>query len=216
MKRGYFYLFCSLFLVIVFSACSFFEKEEVVVPIEEPLPKCLTHVVQMGDTLANIAKWYTGDADNWQKIAEANPDISERSMEVGVEICIPFEIVTNSEPLVRKISNNTQTRINDPVKKEVTNNTPQKQIGFDELKAEVKQETIDAETATVRESLGFGQNIPPVEEQFNNREDAEVIEDIYEETNLNEEDSFADIEEDEEDELSKARSELLREMLQDE
>ena len=214
MKKSFIYLFYCVVFLGVLSACSF-KKEGT--PVVDELPKCLDHIVQSGDTLASIAKWYTGDADNWLKIASANPTIAERSMAVGVELCIPYEMVTNKEPFVRKGTNNVPKKITDPIRKEVANKSDQqKQISFDELKAEVREETVDAETATVRESLGFGQNTPPAEdEHYDNVKNDNIFDEyILNEPNQNDDELFDD--DSDEDELSKARSELLREMLQDE
>ena len=42
-----------------------------------PKKTSFVHMVQWsGETLPIIAKWYTGDSDNWQFLADANPNIN--------------------------------------------------------------------------------------------------------------------------------------------
>jgi hypothetical protein len=54
-----------------------------------------------GETLSNIAKWYTGDANNWSILARENPMIHPASIKIGDKIRIPQQILTKSEPLPR-------------------------------------------------------------------------------------------------------------------
>ena len=56
-------------------------------------PEFYTHEVSFaGETLAMIARWYTGDADNWEVIHQHNQDIEVRKMLLGSKILIPIEI----------------------------------------------------------------------------------------------------------------------------
>ena len=58
------------------------------------------HTVSLeGETLSIIAKWYTGELDNWKVLAEANPDIDPNRIFIGNEIAIPRELMITKDPL---------------------------------------------------------------------------------------------------------------------
>jgi 5'-nucleotidase len=48
-----------------------------------------TYTIQDGDTLYSLAKRFYGDGQQWQRIADANPDISPEKLPVGKQIAIP-------------------------------------------------------------------------------------------------------------------------------
>jgi 5'-nucleotidase len=48
-----------------------------------------TYTVQEGDTLYSLAKRFYGNGQMWQRIADANPDISPKRLPVGEEIVVP-------------------------------------------------------------------------------------------------------------------------------
>ncbi|MBI5895376.1 MAG: LysM peptidoglycan-binding domain-containing protein [Desulfobacterales bacterium] len=63
------------------------------VPLE---PKYFTHTVQgTGETFAVMARWYTGSSENWVRLAQANPDIDPKRIQIGDTIRIPDAIVTH-------------------------------------------------------------------------------------------------------------------------
>jgi len=63
-------------------------------------PQYFTHRVQgKGETLSTIAKWYTGNGNNWERLAQANPDIDPQRIHVGDAIRIPEEIATTRRPM---------------------------------------------------------------------------------------------------------------------
>jgi len=67
---------------------------------EPPKPKYIEHVVRWkGETLAIIAKWYTGKFGNWKALVEANPHINPKRMRKGHIIRIPMELVKTQEPM---------------------------------------------------------------------------------------------------------------------
>jgi len=47
------------------------------------------HVVQKGDTLAELAERYLGSADEWRRIAEANDIDDPTKLEIGTRLSIP-------------------------------------------------------------------------------------------------------------------------------
>ena len=58
------------------------------------------HTVSLdGETLSIIAKWYTGELDNWKALAEANPSIDPNRIFIGNEITIPRELMITKDPL---------------------------------------------------------------------------------------------------------------------
>ena len=68
-------------------------------PSAQPLPalepKYFTHTVRgTGETFIAIARWYTGNGNNWARLAQASPDIDPQRIHIGDAIRIPEEIVT--------------------------------------------------------------------------------------------------------------------------
>ena len=67
-----------------------------------PKPSYYYHRVKYsGETLSIIAKWYTGDADNWQKLAKANPKLNPKRILVGDKIRIPRNLLSTKRPMTR-------------------------------------------------------------------------------------------------------------------
>ena len=67
------------------------------------------HTVQYrGETLSVIALWYTGDAENWTRIQDANPDLDRRNLTPGQQVTIPPELVVRSEPMPRSFVHSTR------------------------------------------------------------------------------------------------------------
>jgi hypothetical protein len=100
--------------------------------------KYYQHTVRYaGETLAIIAKWYTGDARNWSVLAKANPDVSPNTMRIGDLVQIPRSIVTNSEPLPRSfIASQTPKTRKAPVTKSATpRSRGSKPAAMDEVEA---------------------------------------------------------------------------------
>ena len=56
-----------------------------------------------GETLALIAKWYTGHYENWKDIARANPGLNPKRIAIGNIIYIPPEIMKTKNSLPRKV-----------------------------------------------------------------------------------------------------------------
>ena len=67
-----------------------------------PMPTFFVYAVKFrGQTLGQIAEWYTGSYDNWRKIARVNSDLSlpYAPLKVGREVKIPTEIVVRRDPM---------------------------------------------------------------------------------------------------------------------
>ncbi|MFZ0241791.1 MAG: LysM peptidoglycan-binding domain-containing protein [Desulfobacterales bacterium] len=56
-------------------------------------------VSRTGETLTAISLWYTGAADNWKRLVDANTDLDPRRVRVGEKILIPGELVIKHRPM---------------------------------------------------------------------------------------------------------------------
>ncbi len=60
-----------------------------------PPTKVITHRVKTGDRLSDIAKIYTGSAENWREIAAFNEIANPRKLRVGAKVEIPESLTAN-------------------------------------------------------------------------------------------------------------------------
>jgi hypothetical protein len=51
-----------------------------------------------GETMIRIARWYTGDSENWKALAAANPDLDPELLVIGHEVYIPPDLLKTREP----------------------------------------------------------------------------------------------------------------------
>jgi hypothetical protein len=65
-------------------------------------PPYIHTVKYPGETLRIISKWYTGDVNNWEALAEANPNINHEKMPAGSKIFIPENLLKTTEPLTEE------------------------------------------------------------------------------------------------------------------
>lgn len=66
-------------------------------------PKYFTHTVRgTGETFIAIARWYTGNGNNWKRLVQANPAIDPQRIQLGDAIRIPEEIVTTRRPMTMR------------------------------------------------------------------------------------------------------------------
>jgi hypothetical protein len=66
-----------------------------------------------GQTLVDLARWYTGTPRNWRKLAApTNADLTEccEPLRVGIEVKIPRELVVQEAPLPRPTPTARRTR----------------------------------------------------------------------------------------------------------
>jgi hypothetical protein len=74
----------------------------------EPKPKesFYVHTVRYsGETISIIAAWYTGDGENWEALARANPQIEPKLIFEGNQILIPERLLKNREAMPKKFVN---------------------------------------------------------------------------------------------------------------
>src|SRR5262249_17106027 len=70
--------------------------------VTEPQPTYLEHTIMFsGETLADIATWYTGKATNWQAIRDANPSVNPSRLRLSQVILVPRNLVVNDKPFTK-------------------------------------------------------------------------------------------------------------------
>lgn len=69
------------------------------------------HTVQWkGETLSVIAKWYTGRADNWRALANANAKFNPTLLKKGYRIFIPRHLLKRTDPMPVDFTNTSTER----------------------------------------------------------------------------------------------------------
>lgn len=69
------------------------ESVAMVAPRPEP-PEFIFHKVYAGETMATIAKWYTGKENKWRDIAQDNPGLSPWNLKAGDIVKVSFALAT--------------------------------------------------------------------------------------------------------------------------
>lgn len=54
----------------------------------------ISHKIMAGETMGSIAKWYSGEVEDWVKIAEANPEVEPTELHIGDKLKIPASMAT--------------------------------------------------------------------------------------------------------------------------
>jgi hypothetical protein len=104
------------------------------------------HIEWPGQTLGEIARWYTGKFENWKKLAKpVNPDLERCCvrLRVGREVSIPRELLVRTEPMPKTV-----TRPSKPLVKAGAGTAAEAkaEVGkAEEMKAEEPQEKEDKE-----------------------------------------------------------------------
>lgn len=65
------------------------------------------HIEWPGQTLGEIARWYTGKFENWNKLAKpVNPDLERccARLRVGRDVSIPREILVRTDPMPKRVT----------------------------------------------------------------------------------------------------------------
>jgi hypothetical protein len=71
-------------------------------PPPTPIAYFTHQVLWRGQTLGQVAKWYTGNYDNWQKFADLNEvQDPNTALKVGREIRIPPGLVVRQDPMAK-------------------------------------------------------------------------------------------------------------------
>ena len=61
-------------------------------PPEVQMPEFILHRVLPGETMASIAKWYTGKKSDWRELAQHNPELKPWNLKRGDLVKIPREM----------------------------------------------------------------------------------------------------------------------------
>ena len=68
----------------------------------KPKPSYYYHKVKYpGESLSIIAKWYTGEVENWRALSKANPRLKSNRIIVGDKIRIPNKLLHTQKPMPR-------------------------------------------------------------------------------------------------------------------
>ena len=59
-------------------------------------------VTWTGESLSIVAKWYTGNLENWKALAKANPEIKPEFLQVGMKIRIPEAMIVNPNAMTQE------------------------------------------------------------------------------------------------------------------
>jgi hypothetical protein len=106
---------------IIFSGCS---RSSQTPPPPPAQPAYISHTVtHQGETLASIAKWYTGSSSNWQMIRDANPDLDPRKIRIGTSIQIPRDLALRSDAPPKPKATTVAKKPSQPVNQEVSGST---------------------------------------------------------------------------------------------
>lgn len=122
-----------IIITICFVGCSRSNDSDV--------PRYFEHkILFSGETYANIAGWYTGSADNWKLIQQANPTIKPNKLKIGTTILIPENLLKTTEVMPKKFlksnkaipskSSLTQSKatVKSSAQKEPTTESPQPEV----------------------------------------------------------------------------------------
>ena len=92
-------------------------------------PPYIHTVKYPGETLRIISKWYTGDINNWEALADANPNIDYENMLKGSRIFIPEPLLKRREPLtedfIASYNKKSKPMVKEEKKKPVSKPEPQ-------------------------------------------------------------------------------------------
>jgi len=70
---------------------------------ESPVSSFYVHrVTWTGESLSIVAKWYTGNLENWRTLAKANPEIKPEFLQVGMKIRIPEAMIVNPNAMTQE------------------------------------------------------------------------------------------------------------------
>lgn len=108
-------------------------------------PPFLHHTVSYnGETLALIARWYTGRSENWVEILEYNPDLDVRRMRIGTDVRIPTDLLVVDDPMPRRFVEKSNALINQASAS--TDSMPHESMGQDGAQPEATLQPLHADS----------------------------------------------------------------------
>ena len=100
MRKAYLVVLALGALIFINSGCDLHSIKERVWKSPAPKETQFVHTVKYpGETLSIISKWYTGDVNNWEILANSNPHIDYNKMVAGDNIFIPENLLKKRTPL---------------------------------------------------------------------------------------------------------------------
>jgi hypothetical protein len=115
-----------------------------------------------GETLSIIAKWYTGQAGNWEALLDHNPDVDPRRLRLGDVVKVPQELLIRDESLPKSFveKSNAKVAAKSPAKPApgsavdealaATKNAPAQPSPVEAAAAVVERTTAEAEAAAAK------------------------------------------------------------------
>lgn len=93
MKRTGTFLF-ALIICLMVTGCTAKEVVKEPPPPEVQMPEFILHHAFPGETMASIAKWYTGKASDWKELAQYNPDLNPWNLKRWNLVKVPLRMAT--------------------------------------------------------------------------------------------------------------------------
>lgn len=117
----------KLILITALLVCSCADRKPVS-PTQAPA-QYYTHVISsQGETLASIAKWYTGSSNNWQTILSSNPGLDVKRMRIGTTVQIPNNMLIRTAAMPKSkapvVAKQDDVEILQPAQDSLANNQP--------------------------------------------------------------------------------------------
>jgi len=79
------------------------DQKPIIINTQEMEENPFVHIIKhRGETLSLIAKWRTGEINNWRKLLKANPHIVPERMLIGEKITIPNELIKTIIPMTKE------------------------------------------------------------------------------------------------------------------
>jgi len=112
------------------------------------------HTVKLpNESISIIAKWFTGDLRNWEKLAKHNPTINPNRIFLGDKIRIPRNLMTRQDPLTLEFVEQSQPK---PRQRRTTSPAPTEPAPAKTTSPAVKPEPMPEEEAAEDEPFLFG------------------------------------------------------------
>jgi hypothetical protein len=100
--------FCVVLVFFLGSACAPVKRRT----FEEPLTEYSYHTVMYpGETLAIIARWYTGQSGNWEALLDHNPEVNPRRLRLGDLVKIPQELLIRDDAMPKKFVDKANAKV---------------------------------------------------------------------------------------------------------
>jgi hypothetical protein len=79
---------------------------------DDPVVEYSYHTVNyQGETLSLIARWYTGQAGNWEALMDHNPDLDPRKLQIGDLVKIPQDLLIREDEMPKKFVANATAKV---------------------------------------------------------------------------------------------------------